>query len=116
MNGDGVVSVPDLLLVLRDYGRVAAPAGLPTDVNADGRVTVADLLLVLGAFGRRCQLGPPAAAATASPFTRPGLTAPPHLVFVLADVRTALPRLLLSPPGGHKCITAQAQGDHSLPC
>ena len=97
VNADGVVSVVDLLLVLQDYGRggAAAPAAMATDVNVDGIVSVADLLLVLGAYGRQCGAVPPAppagagaaggGAAGAASFMRVGLTAPPHLVFVLVD-------------------------------
>jgi hypothetical protein len=115
VNGDGVVSVPDLLLVLQDFGRsgVAATVSLPTDVNSDGLVAIADLLLVLGSFGRRCRLGPTAVDETASPlFTRPGLTVPPHLVFILADVRSFTALYVVSTARSIVLL----QGDQPLPC
>ena len=47
INGDGVVNVLDMLLVLAAWGG----AGGPEDVNGDGIVNVSDLLLVLAAWG-----------------------------------------------------------------
>ena len=48
LNGDGVVNVLDLLLVLAVWGPCP---GCPEDLNNDGTVNVLDLLLVLAAWG-----------------------------------------------------------------
>ncbi len=48
LNGDGVVSVPDLLLLLGDFGSCA---GSPADFDGDGCVTVVDLLALIANFG-----------------------------------------------------------------
>lgn len=51
INLDGVVSVPDLLLVLGDWGPCpAAPASCNSDINGDGVVDVVDLLQLLAAW------------------------------------------------------------------
>jgi hypothetical protein len=47
LNGDGVVDVSDLLILLSAWGQV----GVPGDINGDGAIDVADLLLLLGAWG-----------------------------------------------------------------
>jgi fibro-slime domain-containing protein len=47
INGDGVVNVLDLLLVLADWDLTNSPA----DINGDGIVNVLDLLEVLGVWG-----------------------------------------------------------------
>ena len=44
INGDGIVNVDDLLLVLGGWG---SNPGLPADLNNDGVVNVEDLLIVL---------------------------------------------------------------------
>lgn len=49
LNGDGVVNVSDLLLVLSDWG--ACPASCPADVNGDGTVDVSDMMEVLANWG-----------------------------------------------------------------
>jgi hypothetical protein len=46
INGDGVVDVQDLLIVLADWGGTSGPA----DINGDGVVDVQDLLLLLAAW------------------------------------------------------------------
>ena len=48
VNGDGVVNVADLLLVLAAWGECP---GCPEDLTGDGFVTVEDLLVVLGNWG-----------------------------------------------------------------
>lgn len=48
INGDGVVNVADLLLVLGAWG---PNPGHPADFNGDGVVGVIDLLVLLGAWG-----------------------------------------------------------------
>ncbi len=52
VNGDGVVGITDLLLLLASWGACpAAPTHCPGDVNGDGRVGIVDLLAVLAAWG-----------------------------------------------------------------
>jgi hypothetical protein len=46
LDGDGAVSVSDLLILLGDWG-----GGGPADLNGDGTIDVADLLLLLSAWG-----------------------------------------------------------------
>ncbi len=48
LNGDGVINVDDILIVIGAYGD---PAG---DVNGDGVGDVNDILMVLAAFGTTC--------------------------------------------------------------
>lgn len=48
VNGDGVVSFPDLIIVLTDWGPCP---GCPADVDGNGSVEFGDLLAVLGAWG-----------------------------------------------------------------
>jgi hypothetical protein len=48
VNGDGVVNVTDLLLMIGDWGPCA---GCPTDVNNDGYVNVTDLLIAIANWG-----------------------------------------------------------------
>jgi Leucine-rich repeat (LRR) protein len=51
VNGDGEVSVEDLLLVAASFGTAPAPGVMPnTDVNGDGVVNNEDMLLVLAAL------------------------------------------------------------------
>ncbi|MHC4217713.1 MAG: hypothetical protein ACYSU7_04570 [Planctomycetota bacterium] len=47
VNGDQVINVVDLLLVVGAFGN----AGGPEDINNDGIVNVSDLLLVIGSWG-----------------------------------------------------------------
>ncbi len=47
INGDGVVNVEDLLLVIASWSSVGGPA----DINCDGIVNVGDLLAVIAAWG-----------------------------------------------------------------
>jgi hypothetical protein len=46
-NGDGVVDVADLVIVLLHWGVCPGPDDCPGDVNGDGTVDVGDLLLVI---------------------------------------------------------------------
>lgn len=50
-NNDGLISTPDLLLFLGEFGCLSA---CTTDLNGDGNVTTADLLVFLGLFGQFC--------------------------------------------------------------
>lgn len=50
-NGDSVIDVSDLLILLGAWGPCADPGNCPPDLNGDGVVDVSDLLLVLGAWG-----------------------------------------------------------------
>lgn len=51
VNGDGFISVADVLQVLGEFGCAAT---CTNDVNGDGAVTVADILAILSAFGASC--------------------------------------------------------------
>ncbi len=48
LNGDGIVNVPDLLLLLGDFGSCD---GSPADFDGDGCVGVPDLLALIANFG-----------------------------------------------------------------
>lgn len=50
LNGDGIVDVADLLLLLGAWGPCAGES-CPADLNDDGTVDVADLLILLGNWG-----------------------------------------------------------------
>ena len=50
-NGDGIVTVADILLEIQYF----RSADLTGDLNGDGRVTVADILIVVSEFGVRCR-------------------------------------------------------------
>jgi len=52
-NGDGTVNTADLLLMLGNFGDIAA-GWSGGDFNGDGYIDTADLLLLLGAFGTTC--------------------------------------------------------------
>ena len=52
-NGDGVVDLADLNLVLGNFGQ-NVPAGTGGDLDGDGLVALPDLNLVLGQFGTEC--------------------------------------------------------------
>jgi hypothetical protein len=49
LDGNGVVNVEDLLLMLGDYGTTCT--GCPADVNDSGTVDVEDLLLLIAGWG-----------------------------------------------------------------
>ena len=51
MDGDGVVTVSDVLNVLSEFGCTAKCA---MDINGDGATNVTDVLAVLSAFGTAC--------------------------------------------------------------
>jgi len=51
INGDGVITVADVLLVLSEFGCLS---GCTTDVDGDTYVNVSDILLLLAAFGSTC--------------------------------------------------------------
>jgi hypothetical protein len=51
VNGDGVLSVPDILVLLADFGCVSECLG---DINGDDATNVQDLLLLLAIFGTSC--------------------------------------------------------------
>ena len=46
VNGDGVIDIADLLMLLGAWG-VCTPGDCPCDINSDGLVTIEDLLLLL---------------------------------------------------------------------
>jgi hypothetical protein len=51
LNGDQLVAVSDVLLILGDFGCAASCA---YDIDGDGAVTVSDVLVLLGSFGTAC--------------------------------------------------------------
>ena len=51
LNGDGSITVADLLAVLADFGCTEACS---SDIDGDGSVTVSDLLTLLAVFGEIC--------------------------------------------------------------
>jgi len=51
VNGDGVISVPDILVLLAEFGCVS---GCSADINGDDATNVQDLLLLLAVFGTSC--------------------------------------------------------------
>lgn len=51
-NADGIVSVPDLLLTLSEFG---CSSVCETDLNQDGIVSIDDFLQVLGQYGSICE-------------------------------------------------------------
>ena len=51
INGDGVITVADVLLVLSEFGCLS---GCTADVDGDAYVNVADILLLLASFGTAC--------------------------------------------------------------
>jgi len=51
LDGDGVVDVSDLLLLLGEWGTCADPNDCPADLNNDGVVNVSDLLILLANWG-----------------------------------------------------------------
>ena len=58
IDGDGIVSVDDLLLLLSAFGSSSAPA---EDIDGSGEVSVSDLLSLLAAFGNACAVASPSA-------------------------------------------------------
>ena len=51
VNGDGAITVADILLILSDFG---CTTSCSADVDGDGSVTVSDVLVVLSLFGNPC--------------------------------------------------------------
>jgi hypothetical protein len=51
LNGDGVINVSDLLILLGAWGDCPASGPCPADLNGDGTVNVSDLLILLGNWG-----------------------------------------------------------------
>ncbi len=51
LDGDGRVTVRDLLLVVRNFGACADPSNCPQDFDNDGLIGVSDLLALIGNFG-----------------------------------------------------------------
>ena len=52
VNGDGTVTIQDLLLWSSDFG--TACLGCPSDIDGDGFVTVMDKLVFLAYYGQTC--------------------------------------------------------------
>ena len=53
LNGDGVIGVQDLLIVLSEFG---CSSLCDNDINQDGYVAVQDILLLLSGFGNTCEI------------------------------------------------------------
>jgi len=51
LNGDGVVNVSDLLILLAQWGECPTGGDCTADLNDDGVVNVSDLLILLGNWG-----------------------------------------------------------------
>ena len=51
VNGDGAISVADILAVLAEFG---CTTNCEADVDGDGNVIVSDVLALLAAFGQDC--------------------------------------------------------------
>ena len=51
LNGDGLVSVNDILMLLSDFGCLA---NCEADVDLDDAVSISDLLTILSVFGGGC--------------------------------------------------------------
>ena len=49
-NGDGRISILDMILVARDIGKTV-PANAPNDINGDGIISISDLILVAQHMG-----------------------------------------------------------------
>ena len=56
VNGDGLVDVQDLLVVLLLYGTVEGGGGYDADIDfdADGEIGLGDLVILLGDYGQPC--------------------------------------------------------------
>ncbi len=54
VNGDSLVDLSDLALVLANFGAVGTPGSQPGDADANGTVDLSDLALVLANFGATC--------------------------------------------------------------
>ena len=55
LDGDGLIAVSDVLLLLGDFGCLTPPApACPGDANGDGASNVNDLLVILSSFGDFC--------------------------------------------------------------
>ncbi|MDG2363258.1 MAG: DUF4983 domain-containing protein, partial [Flavobacteriales bacterium] len=53
VNGDGVIGVADILLILSEFG---CTFGCAADTTSDGSVNVNDLLSILTVFGQVCEI------------------------------------------------------------
>ena len=51
LNGDGLIAVSDILLLLSDFGCLV---DCENDLNGDGAITVSDMLTLLSSFGTDC--------------------------------------------------------------
>ena len=62
INGDGAVTIIDLVTVARVFGQVVA-AGDPADTNGDGTVSIIDLVTVASHFGESTSIAAPSLRA-----------------------------------------------------
>ena len=51
LNGDSLVNVTDLLIMISQWGQCPTSGDCPSDVNGDGYVNVTDLLIAIGNWG-----------------------------------------------------------------
>ena len=51
VNGDGVVNISDLLIMISQWGQCPDPSNCTADVNGDGYVNITDLLIAIGNWG-----------------------------------------------------------------
>ena len=68
IDGDGKVSILDLILVARDFGRIK-PVNPQTDVNGDGKVNISDLTLVAQSMDTEAGNAAPSAVAMNGPIS-----------------------------------------------
>ena len=54
LNGDGVIDLADLGILLADFGCTAGPGNCPGDIDNDGDTDLADLGILLSEFGNAC--------------------------------------------------------------
>ncbi len=56
-DGDGVVSIGDILMLIQHFGQRAGSAGWDQkfDLDGDGAVSIGDIVLAVNNFGKSCQ-------------------------------------------------------------
>jgi hypothetical protein len=76
INGDGRVSLVDLLILQRNFGRTSGVTRSQGDLTADGRVDRSDLAALAHELGRRTVAGSPAAVVGPEPAIVAGRSRP----------------------------------------
>jgi plastocyanin len=54
LNGDGIVDISDLALLLSNFGRSDSPGPGDGDIDGSGTIDLTDLAMLLSAFGQSC--------------------------------------------------------------